>query len=113
MKKAMFLLLVAVFAFAGYGVQSTVAQEMQGKATAQKQGRWHGLIVSIDKENSVLVVRRENVTRKVLYDSSTKWTEGTKTIDMSEFKEGADVVCLGQYDDKVQLHATRIDLRKR
>ena len=113
MRKALLFLLVVVFAFAGYRVQSTVAQEKEGKTAAAKQGRWHGVIVSIDKENSVMVVRKENVTRKVFYDSSTKWTEGTKTIDMSEFKEGADVICLGKYDEKVQLHAARIDLKRR
>jgi hypothetical protein len=58
-------------------------------------------------------VRRESITRKVYFDSSTKWTEGKKTIDMSEVKEGSDVICLGKYDEKGQLHATRIDLRRR
>lgn len=113
MRKALFLLLVAVFAFAGYGVQSTVAQEKEGKAAVEKQGRWHGVIVNINKEKSSMDVRKENVTRTVYYDSSTKWTEGTKTIDMSEFKEGSDAICLGKYDEKGLLHATRIDLRRR
>jgi len=113
MRKVLFLLLVGVFAFAGYRVQSTVAQEKQAKATTQKQGRWHGVIVDFDKENSAIDVRKENVTKKVYYDSSTKWTEGKKTIDMSQFKEGSDVICLGTYDEKLNLHATRIDLRSR
>jgi hypothetical protein len=113
MRKALFFLLVVVFAFAGYRVQSTVAQEKEGKAAAEKPGRWHGLIIRFDKDNSAMDVRRESITRKVYFDSSTKWTEGKKTIDMSEFKEGSDVICLGKYDEKGQLHATRIDLRRR
>jgi hypothetical protein len=114
MRKVVFLLLVGVFALAGYRVQSTVAQEEKpAKATTQKQGRWHGVIVDFDKDNSAINVRKENVTKKIYYDSSTKWTEGKKTIDMSQFKEGSDVICLGTYDEKINLHATRIDLRSK
>jgi hypothetical protein len=36
-----------------------------------------------------------------------------KPADQSEFKEGADVICLGQYDEKKEFHATRIDLRNK
>jgi hypothetical protein len=110
MRKALFFLLVVVFAFAGYRVQSTVAQEKEGKAAVEKQGRWRGSIVNINKDKSSIEVRRGDVTRTVYYDSSTKWTEGTKTVDMSAFTAGVRVVCLGTYDEKGELHATRIDL---
>ena len=114
MKKALFLLLVVGFAFAGYRVQSTVAQEKEGKAAAEKQGRWHGVIVRYYAENNAMDVRKGTQdVRKVYYDSSTKWTEGKKNIDKSEFKAGSDVICLGKYDEKGELHATRIDLRPR
>jgi hypothetical protein len=113
MRKALFFLLVVVFAFAGYRVQSTVAQEKEGKVAAEKQGRWHGVIVRFYKEDNAMDVQKGNITRKVYYDSSTKWTEGTKTIDMSEFKEGTDAICLGKYDEKGLLHATRVDLRRK
>jgi hypothetical protein len=34
--------------------------------------------------------------------------------DMSEFKEGSDVICLGTYESgSAVMNATRIDLRKR
>ena len=111
MRKALFLLLVGVFVFAGYCVQSAVAQGQQGMAAAEKPARWHGVIVRFDSGNSAMDVRKGTVERKVYYDSSTKWTQGKNTIDMSQFKEGADVICLGKYDEKGQLHATRIDLR--
>jgi len=58
-------------------------------------------------------VRKGNIERKVHFDSSTKWTEGTKTIDMSEFKESQDVICLGTYESgSAVMNATRIDLRR-
>jgi hypothetical protein len=113
MRKALFLLLVFTFAFAGYRVQSTAAQEKAAKAAAEKEGRWHGLIIRFYKDASAMDVRKANDIRKVYFDSSTKWTEGKKTIDMSEFKEGFDVICLGKYDEKGILHATRVDLRRR
>jgi len=108
-------LLLAVLAVAGYGVRAASAQESQPKATkAAKAGRWHGTIIRWDKDNSVLTVRKGNVDRQVHYTSSTKWTEGTKNIDMGLFKEGeSDVICTGTFDEKGQLVADRIDLRPR
>jgi hypothetical protein len=53
--------------------------------------------------------------KTIHYDSATKWTEakGTKVIDMSEFKEGWDVICLGTYEGKsVMMNAKQIDLRR-
>jgi len=113
MRKALFLLLVVVFAFAGYRVQSTVAQEKEGAAAAVNPGRWHGTIVRFYKDENAMDVRKVNITKKVYYDSSTKWTEGKKVIEQSEFKEGADVICLGKVAEDGQLHATRIDLRRK
>jgi len=51
-------------------------------------------------------------TKRVRFDSSTKWTAGTETRYTGDYQEGEDVICLGTYDEKGALHATRIDLRK-
>jgi hypothetical protein len=112
MRKAVVFLLFAVLALAGYALRTAVAQDTQQKAPAT-QGRWHGVIARWDKENSTLDVQKGSAVRKVYYDSSTQWTEGTKTIDMSQFKEGSEVNCLGTYDKNSGLHATRIDLKPR
>jgi len=113
MRKAIFLILVAIFAAAGLMTRVAIAQEQQpAKATAAaKEARWHGLIVNINEKTSSLDVRRQRITKTVYYDSSTKWTTGTKTIEMKEFKVGSDVVCLGTLDEHGNIHATRIDLR--
>jgi hypothetical protein len=113
----MVILLAAVFAAAGLTTQKAMAQENQGskeQAAAPKgQLRWHGEIVRMGTDQSTLDVRRGTITKTIYYDSSTKWTEGTKAVEMSQFKEGADVVCWGTSDAKGNIHATKIDLRHR
>lgn len=113
MRKVIVILLFVMFAMVGLAPHNAVANGQQKAAAAPKQGRWHGIIVRMDKEGSTLDVRRDNTVRTIYYDSSTKWTEGTKVIEMSEFKEGMDVICLGTYDEKGHLHATRIQLQRR
>jgi len=116
-RKSMVCLLLAVLAVAGYSVRATMAQETQekpAKTTAGKPARWHGVIIRWDKDNSILTVRKGNVDRQIHYGSSTKWTLGTKNIDMSQFKEGeSDVICTGTFGEKGQFNADRIDLRPR
>jgi Ni/Co efflux regulator RcnB len=113
MRKAMFFILVAIFAAAGLMTQAAMAQEQKPAqaAAAAKEARWHGVIVNINEKMSTLDVRRQKTTRTVYYDDSTKWTQGTKTTEMKEFKIGSDVICLGTFDEKGNIHATRIDLR--
>ena len=114
MKRTVLWLLVAVFMFAGYGGQTGVAQEKKEKtAAAQKEVRWHGIIVRINKDQSSMDVRKGTVERKIYFDSSTQWTKGKEVLpDMSQFKEGSDVICMTKADEKGQLHATRVDLRQ-
>jgi len=114
MKKVIVILLFAAFALVGLAAHVAVANGQEKAAAAPKESRWHGVIMRINKDESTMDVRRGTIERKVHFDSSTKWTEGTKTIDMSEFKEGQDVICLGTYEKgSVVLNATRIDLRRR
>jgi len=110
MRKAIVVLLFAAFAMAGLAL--AFAQEKA--PAAPKEGRWHGIIVRINKDASTMDVRKGNIEKKIHWDSSTKWTEGTKEIDMNEIKEGADVICLGTYaSGGAVMTATRIDLRKK
>ncbi len=115
MKKVLVLTLLGLFATLGLASQKAMAQEQkEGKAApavAPKEGRWHGTLIRINKDASTLQVRRSGTERTIHYDSSTKWTRGTKRVDMSEFKEGADVICIGTFE-KDEFHATRVDLRR-
>lgn len=84
-------------------------------AQAKKEDRVSGTIQRSNKDQSTLTVRtgRGNVERIVVYDSSTKWTKGTKreTAMASDFKDGSRVIALGKFDDKTRLVATEINLR--
>jgi len=111
LNKLMIVLLTGMLASAGLTARKAMAQDKKATAGA-KELRWHGIIVRINKDESTLDVRKGTTERKIHFDSSTKWTQGSKTVDMSEFKEGSDVICLGGADEKGEFHATRIDLRR-
>ena len=114
MRKVIVILLFAAFMGAGLALGNAFANGQEKAPAAAKESRWHGIIIRIDKDASTMDVRKGNFDRKIHWDSSTKWTQGTKVIDMSEFKEGEDVICLGTYEKgSVVMNATRIDLRKR
>jgi len=114
MRKTIIILLFATFAVVGLAAHVAVANGQEKAAAAPKESRWHGIIMRINKDESTMDVRKGNIERKIHFDSSTKWTEGTKAIDMSEIKVGADVICLGTYEKgSVVMNATRIDLRKK
>ena len=90
--------------------------DKKSTSSAQKESRWQGHIVRINKDESSLSVRggqknMESMERQIMYDSSTEWTKQGKPAEQSEFKEGSFVIVLGQPDDKGVFHARRIDLR--
>lgn len=102
-----------MFAVVGLAPHYTVATGQEKAAVAPKLVRWHGQLMRFDKDKSTMDVRRGTFTKTISYDSSTKWTKGTKNVDMSEFKEGADVLCIGAYESGSKvMKATRVDLRK-
>ena len=114
MRKVVVMLLFAAFAVVGLAQLKTFANAQEAAAKTTKESRWHGQIIRIDKDASTMDVRKGTIEKKIHFDSSTKWTEGTKVVDMSEFKEGSDVICLGTYPSgSVVMNATRIDLRRR
>ncbi len=115
MRKVSTMMLVAALAVIGLATQGMMAKEKKAKmAASEKELRWHGTITRSDKDGSTLTVRRrgQNVEKIIHYDSMTKWTQGTKTIELSEVKDGADVICLGKTNEKGDFVATRIDLRR-
>jgi len=113
MRKVLVMLLFAVFAVVGLASLKAVAGGQEKTAAAAKESRWHGVIVRMNKDAGTMDVRKGSIEKKIHFDSSTKWTEGTKVVDMSEFKEGSDVICLGTYPSgSLVMEATRIDLRR-
>jgi len=81
------------------------------KAAQPKEDRVSGTVQMINKDTSTLTVRRGNLQRQVIYNADTKFTKVNKPGSLDEVKEGVRVICLGKYNDKVQLIATRVDVR--
>jgi hypothetical protein len=115
MKKVLVILLAVVCTVSGIAAQEKTAGETTAKKqdTAPKEERWHGTILRSDKSKSMLVVAKKMIEKTVLYNSSTKWTEGKKMADPNEFADGSEVIVLGNYDKDKNLVATRIDLRRK
>ncbi len=111
MRKCLVILLAVMLVSVGIVAQGVAAEQKQKKGGG-KEDRWSGIIQRSNKDQSNLTVRKGNIERTVVYDSNTKWTkEGSKPADMGDFKDGARVICMGKYDEKGRLMATRIDLR--
>jgi len=114
MRKLLAVLLVIAFTTVGV-VAATQAEKAtekkEKKAAAAQEDRWSGMIQRSSKEAKTLTVRRGNIEKTVVYDDATKWTKDKEAADPNEFKDGSRVICLGKYDDKGRLVATRIDLR--
>ena len=114
MKKVIAIMLFAAFAVAGLASYNAIGNGQEKAAAAPKLSHWRGTITNINTKNSTIDVRKDSVVRTIHYDSSTKWTEGNKAIDMSELKEGMIVICYGTYPSgSVVMNATQVDLRRR
>lgn len=115
MKKVLVALLAVAFAAASLIAAPGEKKEKKETAAAgekmAKEDRWSGTIQRSNKDTSTIVVRKGNVEKTVVYDSNTKWTKGKDSAEASAFKDGVRVICLGKYDEKGRLVATRIDLR--
>jgi Cu/Ag efflux protein CusF len=112
------LILIAAICFVLFLAPVVAAQEpaTAEKATPAKraQDRISGTISMIDKEHSVVDVRKGTVIRKVDYTPDTKITTMNKPEgSLSDLKEGARVICIGKFDKQsTKLVASRIDIRK-
>jgi Cu/Ag efflux protein CusF len=77
------------------------------------QVRWHGTITRSDKDSKTITVRRKGGTaEKVLhYTDTTVWTEMNKPAQMSDIKDGDDVITCSEAKEKGTLFLTRVDKR--
>jgi hypothetical protein len=109
MRKASLLVLVAI-------VAALVVAAVPKSASAKEgsQPRWHGTVVRISEDGSVITVRKGNIEKQVHVTADTKYTktQGKKAVDIDkgEIKEGDDIICLGKAGEK-DFVAERIDKR--
>ncbi len=97
----------------------TLALAIQASAQANKakdkpkQDRIDGRVRMINKDTSTITVRerRTNAERPVVYNDATKFTFRNKPGSLDDVKDGRRVICLGKFDEKARLIATRVDVR--
>ena len=78
---------------------------------APKEDRIEGRVHMIDKATSTITVRKGNVNKPVVYSDQTKFTKQNQPASLEDIKEGVRVICLGKFDEKSRLVATRVDVR--
>jgi len=121
--RASVILFTLVLLGAVFAVQAPPAsagkQDNQMAPAKTKEMRWQGTLVHLNAKDSNMLVLGGNKEsegahreRMIVYDSSTQWTKQSKPAEQGEFKEGSFLIVLGYEDDKGQMHATRVDLRK-
>jgi Cu/Ag efflux protein CusF len=82
------------------------------KSATAKQNRLSGTIHMINKDTKTITLTTGNMQRQVVYDDNTKFTFRNKAGSLDDVKEGRRVICLGHFNDKSQLEATRVDVRE-
>jgi hypothetical protein len=68
---------------------------------------------TIYKDASAIIVRQGAVQRRVVYNAETKFTIQNKPGSIDDVIVGRQVTCLGSFNDKSQLMATRVEVRSR
>ena len=102
-------LFVALFAMLALSMALTVPLKAQEKKP--QPDRLEGRVQIINKATSTITVRVGQVPRPVVYDKNTKFTYLNKPATVDEVKDGQRLICVGKFDDKTRLIATRIDIR--
>ena len=82
--------------------------------------RVEGSVTAIDREKSVFKLKEAssaNVTWTIAYSPDTAYTAHNKDAKFGDIVVGAQVICLGKYDDpknaRTRMTALRIDLRRK
>jgi len=91
---------------------AVVASAADQKKTSTKEDRLSGTVHMIDRDSSSIIVRKGAVQRKVIYNTETKFTiRNNPDASIDDVIVGRHVICLGRFNDKTQLVATRVDIQ--
>lgn len=105
----LFSVMLGVFLALGLAAQAGAAD----KKKDDKEKRLSGRVQMISKDTSTITIRASGATRYVVYNADTKYTFRNAPSSLDEVKDGRRVICLGKFDEKVRLVATRIDVREK
>jgi cytochrome c-type biogenesis protein CcmE len=107
---------IAIVVLLGLGLSLTLLAQVPAQekktTTPAKGDRVSGMVQSIDKQTSTITVRKNNTDRFVIYSEQTKFTKQNKPASVQDLKERQRIVCMGRFDEKNRLVATRIDIRR-
>jgi hypothetical protein len=92
---------------------TVVAGAQNQKKTSTKEDRLSGTVHTIDKDASAIIIRQGAVQRRVIYNAETTFTIQNKPGSIDDVIVGRQVTCLGSFNDKSQLMATRVEIRSR
>ena len=113
MKRSMFMVLVLALVFSLVLVPGLMAQAKKDVKTGLD--RIEGMVQSIDKDASKLVIRQRggtNITWQVVYNKDTQFTYRNKPSTLDDVKEGRRVILLGKFGEGNVMTASRIDVRE-
>jgi hypothetical protein len=106
--KKLISLLAGVCLFLSLAMASA---EGQAK-TSTKEDKLTGTVHMVDKDTSTIIIRKGAVQRKVVYNTETKFTIQNKPIgSIYDVIVGRRATCVGTFNTKTQLVATRVDVR--
>ena len=92
---------------------ATASAEGQAKTSA-KEDKLTGTVHMVDKDTSTIIIRKGAVQRKVVYNTETKFTIQEKTQgSIDDVIVGRRAVCVGTFNNRTQLVATRVDVRSK
>ena len=94
-------------------ILAVIISAQDQKKTSTKEDRVSGTVHTIDKDASAIIIRQGAVQRKVIYNAETKFTIQNKPGSIDDVIVGRKVTCLGSFNDKSQLMATRVEIRSR
>jgi hypothetical protein len=102
--------------FTGVFIMLTLAvivSAQDQKNVSTKEDRLSGTVHAIDKDTSSIVIRKGAGQRRAIYNAETKFTIQNKPGSIDDVIVGMQITCLGSFNDKSQLLATRVDIRSR
>jgi len=102
--------LAGVFLFL---ILAGMASAQDQKKTSTKEERLSGTVHAIDKDTSSIIIRKGPVQRRVVYNAETKFTMQNKAGSIDDVIAGRQVICIGSFNDKSRLLATRVEVRSR
>jgi len=94
-------------------ILAVIAGAQDQKKTSTKEDRLSGTVHTIDKDTSSIIIRKGAVQRRVVYNAETKFTIQNKPGSIDDAIVGRQVNCLGSFNEKSHLLATRVEIRSR